>query len=122
MSRVTALPEKQAVLASSSHTLYIATELHHSSSPASKSTRIPFEASCIQVLMASCRPNDAFEINPALALTATDVDTLGLRRPAGDPPVAAGQPNNGANNGGNGQAAGAAQGNARGRAPGHNRS
>lgn len=62
--------------------------------------------------------HDHFQVEPKLALSAADVETLGLGLPR-DPPVVA-QPNNGPNNGANAQAPGAAQGNGRGRAPAHN--
>lgn len=61
---------------------------------------------------------DNFQIQPALTLSAADVDELQLGIPR-DVPVAA-QPNNGPNNEANGQAPAAAHGNARGRAPRRN--
>lgn len=66
--------------------------------------------------MANCY--DPFQVEPKLAFSAADVDTLHLQYPR-EPPVAA-QPNNGPNNGAIAQAPGGAQGNGRGRAPGGN--
>lgn len=63
--------------------------------------------------------HDHFQIQPALTLSAADVDTLRLGMPRDPPPVAA-QPNNGPNNEANQQAPAAAHGNARGRPPGRN--